>query len=179
MMNDKIIINWVLFSLFFVFNSWAQEDLKTIPRIKSDAIKNNWELVPGIKATPEEKFNGDSKDIRHKKNGKIFFNKKKKVNNSEFTLDSEDESHVVYNPKRKQFGNVSGKIILNVTSESDVDLLLKTYPVRKIRYEEKLKLLIVKVLVGNDISKVLSDIKKNNNFNNAQLEVSTESIQAK
>ncbi|MFA6236750.1 MAG: hypothetical protein WC635_05425 [Bacteriovorax sp.] len=173
-MGLRLFILWL--TLSFSLNVFSQgnsdnPNIDDIGREKSVAINKNWEVVTGLKKIHRKKFKGKNSEVYHQSKDSVFVKKKRDTTKPLLTLENEDEEQVVYNPKRKQFGAITGTLVINLNSLSDLKNILDEYPIKQIRLEKKLSLVIVKVKKGNDIEAVFSNLKKDTRIQNAEVEI--------
>lgn len=163
------------FILFLLFSGLSlglfAQSLEQLPREKSKALKSNWEVVPSLKTIPLNKYKGDNSQVHHKTPDQVFLKKLRSAKQPLLSTDSDEESLVVYNPKRKMTGSVSGAIILTLKDTSTFQSVLNDYPLKKIRLDRNIGLAIVKVKKGFDIEKIYNNLKSDSRVNNAEIEV--------
>lgn len=164
----------------FVYpQSDVPDDIATLPREKSEVLKNDWEVVPTLKKISLKKFKGNKKQIHHQNKDSVFYNSTADHSKPLLSNSTEDESQVVYNPKRNSVGSISGVLIINLNQKSDLENILSQYPIRKIHFEENLAVTLVKVKPGNDITKVYNDLKNDSRVKNVEIEISSKKIKVK
>lgn len=160
----------MLFLMSFSFNTYSQA-VDQIPREKSPALNPKWEVIPTLSTVPLKKFKGNETQIHHKTKDYVFLKRIRNTNKPLLTIENEDESFVVYNPKRKTVGTVSGVIVLNLKQINSFDSLLNDYPIKKIRLEKNMSFALVKVKKGFDIAKIFNDLKHDSRIVSAEVEV--------
>jgi hypothetical protein len=162
--------------LLMSLNLLAADDVENLPREKSDAIDKHWEVVPSLKSISEKKFKGKKSEIHHSKDGTVFVSRSRNKGSSLLKLDSEDESQVVYNSKRKTIGHIQGTIIVTLKNFSDLAQIVSSFPVRIIRTEESISMVIFKIKPSNDLEKILNSLKNDSRIKNAEIEIVTKGL---
>ena len=179
-MTGRITI--ILLSILITTNAFSQVSsdsqlhLENIPREKSEAIDKNWEVVPTIKSIHQKKFKGKKSEIYHQSKDTVYVKKIRDIKQPLLNVENEDEAHIVFNPKKRQVGSISGAIIINFNQISDFENLIKDYPLKIIRVEKELSLAIVKVKKGNDIALIVSNLKKDPRVKNASVEINSNKL---
>ncbi|MBC7713565.1 MAG: hypothetical protein H7177_09505 [Rhizobacter sp.] len=152
------------------FEVFSEEAIENIPREKTK-ILNNWEVVSGLKSVNEKKYKGSQKEIFKKQKGQVMLKRTRRKGQALLNVENEDEAQVVYNPKRRASGTIDGTLIIYFNQMVDQKEVLKNFPIKKMRQEAGLKFGIYKVKAGNDIEKVVEDLKKDPRVNNVEVEV--------
>lgn len=173
-MVSRIIV--IFLTLFLSLNLFSQVNLENIPREKSDAIDKNWEVIPTLKSIHQKKFKGNKSEIYHQSKDTLYVKKIRDKNKPLLNIENEDESHIVFNSKKRQVGTISGAIILNFNQISEIENLLKDYPLKLIRLEKELSVAIVKVKKGSDIAQVQSDLSKDPRIKKATVEINSNKL---
>lgn len=155
----------------FSLSSTYSQTVDQIPREKSPALSSKWEVIPSLATVPLKKFKGDETQVHHKTKDNVFLKRIRNPGKPILTIENDDESFVVYNPKRKTIGTVSGVIVLNLKQVNSFDSLLNDYPIKKVRLEKSMSFALVKVKKGFDIAKIHNDLKNDSRINSAEVEI--------
>jgi hypothetical protein len=161
--------------LFFIMicislNVFSEESIENLPREKSKSL-GKWEVIPTLKTIDNKKVKIKSTDVLLKRGQKVYVKRVHNKNRPLLALESDDESQVVYNPKRKSVGTVNGTLVIKLSNIADEKSLLLDYPLKKIRLEKKIKFGIYKVKAGNDIAQVYENLTKDSRVKNVEIEV--------
>jgi hypothetical protein len=178
-MEKNMFVKICLLFMFVTTNIFAQTasvndtdpNVAGLPREKSEVLNSNWEVVPSLKTVHPKKFKGRRAEVQHENSDKVYVKRQRNTNTPLLQIESEDEAQVVYNPKRKRIGSISGAIILNLANSSDLNNILKDYPLSKIRLEGKIRVAIVKVKAGNDLATVVKNLKADKRIKNVEIEI--------